>query len=170
MRSVAKLVLALGPALALLPGAAGAQEALSPSPRYDVLIRGGIVVDGTGAPRFSADVAVAGDRIAAVEKEGIDPRLAHTVIDARGQVVTPGFIDNHAHVQSSIADYPLAENFLRQGITTILASLHSGDQPWPLREFASHLEMAPNVGFFAGADHGLRDESNQVDYHSELFR
>ena len=45
---------------------------------------------------------------------------------------------------------PLAENFLRQGITTLIASLHSGDQPWPLEEFASGLEMAPNVGFFAG--------------------
>jgi len=64
--------------------------------------------------------------------------------------VTPGFIDNHAHVQQTIAEYPLAENFLRQGITTIIASLHSGDQPWPLDEFASGLEMAPNVGFFAG--------------------
>ena len=117
---------------------------------YDVLIRGGTVVDGTGAPRFAADVAVSDGRIVAISREGLDPSTASTVIDATGQVVTPGFIDNHAHVQESIADYPLAENFLRQGVTTLIASLHSGDQPWPLEEFASGLEMAPNVGFFAG--------------------
>ncbi len=118
--------------------------------RYDVLITGGTVVDGTGADRFAADVAVADGRIVLVSRDPLDPALAATVIDATGQVVTPGFIDNHAHVQQTIADYPLAENFLRQGITTLIASLHSGDQPWPLEEFASGLEMAPNVGFFAG--------------------
>jgi N-acyl-D-aspartate/D-glutamate deacylase len=117
---------------------------------YDVLIRGGTVIDGTGAPGFAADVGVLGGRIIAVSRGGLDPSEAETVIDASGQVVTPGFIDNHAHVQQSIADYPLAENFLRQGITTIVASLHSGGQPWPFEDFASGLEMAPNVGFFAG--------------------
>jgi N-acyl-D-aspartate/D-glutamate deacylase len=90
------------------------------------------------------------DRIVLVSKGGINPSLGRTVIQAEGQVVTPGFIDNHAHVQQSIAHYPLAENFLRQGITTLVASLHSGDQPWPLEEFASSLQTAPNVGFFAG--------------------
>ena len=130
-------------ALATLPATAAAQT-------YDVLITGGTVVDGTGAERFAADVAIVDGRIALVSREPVDPSLAATVIDARGQVVTPGFIDNHSHVQQSIADYPLAENFLRQGITSLVVSLHSGDQPWPLEEFASGLEMAPNVGFFAG--------------------
>ena len=129
--------------------AAAAPRALS-GQRYDVLIRGGEVVDGTGAHRFRADVAIADGRIAAVSRDGIDPSEARLVLDASGRVVTPGFIDNHAHVQQSIARYPLAENFLRQGITTIIASLHSGDQPWPLDAFASSLAMAPNVGFFAG--------------------
>lgn len=118
--------------------------------QYDVLIAGGTVVDGTGAARFRADVAVADGRIAAVSREPIDPSRAQLVVDAAGRIVSPGFIDNHAHVQQTIAQYPLAENFLRQGITTLIASLHSGDQPWPLEEFASGLETAPNVGFFAG--------------------
>lgn len=117
---------------------------------YDILIMGGDVVDGTGAERFRADVAITGDRIVAVSREGIDPAEARTVIDATGRVVTPGFIDNHAHVQESIADYPLSENFLRQGITTLSSSLHSGGQPWPLEEFASSLEMAPNMVWWAG--------------------
>lgn len=61
--------------------------------RYDVLITGGTVVDGTGADRFAADVAVADGRIVLVSRDPLDPSLATTVIDATGQVVTPGFID-----------------------------------------------------------------------------
>lgn len=118
--------------------------------QYDLLIRGGTVVDGTGGDRFRADVAITGDRIAAISRDGIDPSEAREVVDATGRVVTPGFIDNHAHVQQSIADHPLSENFLRQGVTTLVAGLHSGDQPYPLADFASSLEMAPNVAFFAG--------------------
>ena len=117
---------------------------------YDVLIVGGDIVDGTGLTRYRADVAISGDRIVAVSREGIDPSEANTVIDASGRVVTPGFIDNHAHVQQSIADYPMSENFLRQGITTLSSSLHSGGQPWPLEDFASSVEMAPNMVWWAG--------------------
>ena len=117
--------------------------------RYDLLLRGGTVVDGTGAPRVARDVAIRGDRIVAVAPS-IDPALATTVVDARGLIVAPGFIDNHAHVAPTIPDFPLEENFIRQGITTIIASLHSTDQPWPLAPYLAKLKMAPNVGFFAG--------------------
>ena len=71
-------------------------------------------------------------------------------LNATGLVVAPGFIDHHAHIQTTIHEYPLAENFTRQGITTILASLHSGDQPWPLDRYMAALKVAPNIGFFAG--------------------
>jgi N-acyl-D-aspartate/D-glutamate deacylase len=120
-------------------------------PAFDLLIRGGTIVDGTGAARFAGDVAVSGDRIVAVEGPGIlGAAGAADLIDAEGLIVAPGFIDHHAHVQTSIDRYPLAENFTRQGITTILASLHSGDQPWPFGEYLDSLEVAPNIGFFAG--------------------
>ena len=85
---------------------------------------------------------------------------AREVLDAEGLIVTPGFIDNHAHIQSSIRERPLAENFLRQGITTILASLHSGDQPWPLDQFMASLEGGPQCGVLRrphlGAETGSR--------------
>ena len=118
-------------------------------PGYDVLIRRGTVVDGTGAPRFKADVALRGDRIVAIGAD-LDPAAAAVVVDATGLVVAPGFIDNHAHIGPTIPQFPLEENFIRQGITTILASLHSTDQPWPLARYMAGLRMAPNVGFFAG--------------------
>ncbi|MCI0435183.1 MAG: D-aminoacylase [Gemmatimonadetes bacterium] len=117
---------------------------------WDILIRGGTVIDGTGAPGYRADVAIRGDRIARITRESIPPEQARLVLDARGLIVAPGFIDNHAHIQTTIHAFPLAENFLRQGITTIMASLHSGNQPWPLDVYASNLDIAPNVGFFAG--------------------
>ena len=120
------------------------------SERYDILLRGGTVVDGSGAPRFTADVAIRGERIAAVGRSGLDPTLADKVIDVSGKAVTPGFVDNHAHIQTTIHQYPLAENFTRQGITTIVASLHSGDVPWPLDEYIAALDVAPNVAFLAG--------------------
>lgn len=116
---------------------------------FDLLIRGGTVVDGTGAPRFRADVAITGDRIAQVAPT-IEAASARQVFDANGLIVAPGFIDHHAHIQTTIHQHPLAENFTRQGITTILASLHSGDQPWPLDKYMSELNVAPNIGFFAG--------------------
>lgn len=117
---------------------------------YDLVIRGGTVVDGTGARRYRADVALRGDRIVRVDRAGIEPTDGTPTLDATGLVVAPGFIDHHAHIQTNIHEYPLAENFTRQGITTILASLHSGDQPWPLDRYMVSLKVAPNVGFFAG--------------------
>lgn len=116
---------------------------------FDVLIRGGTVVDGSGGARFRADVALRGDRIARIAPD-IPAEQAVMVLDAEGWIVAPGFIDNHAHIQTTIDDRPLAENFLRQGITTILASLHSGAQPWPLDAYMDSLRAAPNIGFFAG--------------------
>ncbi|MFQ5789395.1 MAG: amidohydrolase family protein [Acidobacteriota bacterium] len=144
--SVTFFMLLVGGGVSLWQGC-GQQEG---SPPYDLLIRGGTVVDGSGEARFAADVAIRRDRIVRVERGGIPPEQAARLLDAEGLVVAPGFLDHHAHIQTTIHEHPLAENFTRQGITTILASLHSGDQPWPLKHYMDSLEVAPNVGFFAG--------------------
>jgi N-acyl-D-amino-acid deacylase len=81
----------------------------------DLLIRGGHVVDGSGAPGRDADVAVVDGRIAAVEARSTRP--AHRVIDARGQVVAPGFIDIHTHSDFTLPLNPRAESKIRQGVT-----------------------------------------------------
>jgi N-acyl-D-aspartate/D-glutamate deacylase len=81
----------------------------------DLLIRGGHVIDGTGAPGRDADVAVRDGRIAAVEPRSARP--AHRVIDARGQAVAPGFIDIHTHSDFTLPLNPRAESKIRQGVT-----------------------------------------------------
>ena len=87
------------------------------SQTYDVIIRNGRVVDGSGNPAFFADVAVKDGRIAAIGRITGD---AKTEVDARGLIVAPGFIDVHTHADE-VADMPKAENFVRMGVTTIVA-------------------------------------------------
>lgn len=142
-RFIALLVVGLG---GLVPAAPAAARQAG----YDLVLRGGTVVDGTGSPGFRADVGIRGERIVRVAREGLPAGSGTVELEAEGLVVAPGFIDNHAHIQTTIHRHPLAENFVRQGITTILASLHSGDQPYPLREYMERIEVAPNIGFFAG--------------------
>lgn len=85
---------------------------------HDLLIRGGDVVDGTGGPARRADVAVRGERIVAIDA-GI-PGPAGRVIDARGHVVAPGFIDVKTHSDFALPLYPRAESRVHQGVTTEL--------------------------------------------------
>jgi N-acyl-D-amino-acid deacylase len=81
----------------------------------DLLIRGGALIDGTGAPARDADVSVHAGRIVAVEPRS--PRPARRVIDAGGQVVAPGFIDIHTHSDFTLPLNPRAESKIRQGVT-----------------------------------------------------
>lgn len=118
--------------------------------RYDLIIQNGMVVDGTGAPSYRASIAIKNDKIVIISKENIDASKAIKLIDASGLIVSPGFIDMHTNVTVDIQNYPSAENFIRQGATTLMASLHSGDQAFPLDVYADALKMAPNMGYFAG--------------------
>jgi len=118
--------------------------------QYEVVLRGGTVVDGSGGPRFRADVALQGDRIVRVARDGIAPGSGQVEFDVAGLTIAPGFVDHHAHVATDIHNRPLAENFLFQGITTLLTPVHSGDTPWPLGAYLDRLRTAPNVGYFAG--------------------
>lgn len=84
---------------------------------YDLVIRGGTVFAGPPTPAVEGDVAISGDRIAAI---GRVAGRGTEEIDARGLVVSPGFVDIHSHGDGSISDDPRMESVVRQGITTIV--------------------------------------------------
>ena len=96
------------------------------SPEYDMLIAGATVVDGTGAPGRRADVAIRAGRILSIG--AIDRAAAKEVIDASGLTLAPGFIDVHTHADD-IWDQPRAENFIRMGVTSIVAGNCGGSAP-----------------------------------------
>ncbi len=85
------------------------------TPAFDVLIRGGQVLDGTGAAAVRADVGIRGDRIAAVGQ--LEAQTARRTIDATGLVVAPGFIDLHTHSESPLVADGTAQSKVRQGVT-----------------------------------------------------
>jgi N-acyl-D-amino-acid deacylase len=125
------------------------------APTFDLVVRGGRVVDGTGSPWFVADVGIKGDTIIAVA-----PRLeagGARVIEARGLVVSPGFIDVHSHSEAhadgqDIIGNPGAENNVRQGVTTVFASPDGGGSVH-VAEFLGRVAAAKpaiNVGTFIG--------------------
>ncbi|MFN0091436.1 MAG: N-acyl-D-amino-acid deacylase family protein [Acidimicrobiales bacterium] len=82
---------------------------------HDLVIKGGLVVDGTGAPARRADVAVDGDRITAV---GGDVGAGSRTIDAEGRIVTPGFVDIHTHLDAALAWDPIATSSCWHGVTS----------------------------------------------------
>ena len=118
--------------------------------QYDVLIRNGRVIDGSGNPWIRADVAIRGDSIAAI---GALPGASATrVIEASGRVVAPGFIDPHTHSRRGILDVPTAENYIRQGVTTLIEG-NDGSSPLPLKAFLDEVaarRTSVNFASFVG--------------------
>ena len=117
---------------------------------YDIVLRGGQVVDGTGSPWYYADVAVQGDRIVAVGQLGA--AAAAREIDVSGLVVAPGFIDPHTHAMNGIFEVPNAESALLQGVTTLTEG-NDGSSPFPVDEHyraIESLQISPNWAIFVG--------------------
>jgi dihydroorotase/N-acyl-D-amino-acid deacylase len=119
-------------------------------PAFDLVITNGLIVDGTGAAWYRGDVGIRGDTIVAVA-----PRLeapAARRIDAAGRVVAPGFIDIHTHSRRGIFDVPTADNYVRQGVTTVMEG-PDGSSPLPLAAFLQKLDglrKSLNIGSFVG--------------------
>jgi len=125
---------------------------------FDLLIRGGTVVDGTGAPGRPADVGVTGDRITSVSNlSHVADADVRTVVDAAGHVVAPGFVDPHGHSDSSVLVDGALASHLRQGYTTQLSG-NCGDTLAPLTRASRALlepllrdhELTPSWTSFGG--------------------
>ncbi|MBM3344585.1 MAG: amidohydrolase family protein, partial [Betaproteobacteria bacterium] len=85
---------------------------------YDLLIKNGTVIDGSGMPRFRADVAVSRGKIARIGR--IRGESAKEVIDAEGHVVSPGFVDGHTHMDAQVFWDPLGTSSCYHGITSVV--------------------------------------------------
>jgi N-acyl-D-aspartate/D-glutamate deacylase len=103
--------------------------------QYDLIIKNTKIVDGTGRLGYIGDIAIKGERIVAVGRVN---GTAATVIDGTGLVTTPGFLEVHSGAENGILRYPLADNYIMQGITTVLTS------------YCGH-GFVPSKGLFHGA-------------------
>ena len=127
-----------------------AQQPTAQSAPYDLLLRNGLIVDGTGSPWYQGDVAIRGDTIVRIAPSINE--AAGRVIDVRNQVIAPGFIDIHTHARRGIFDVPTADNYVRQGVTTVMEG-PDGSSPVPLAPFLAKLEALKksiNIGSFIG--------------------
>ncbi|MGB4989809.1 MAG: D-aminoacylase, partial [Pyrinomonadaceae bacterium] len=146
----------IGMALSLLLGISAAAQTTS------IVFRNATIIDGSGRKAFVGDVRITGDMIANVGK--IKPIKTDDVVDAKGLVLAPGFIDIHNHSESGLLREGTAVNQVSQGITTLMVG-PDGGSPWPLEDYFAKLDgkIAVNVGAFIG--HGtVREQVLKDDY------
>ncbi|MFB0518564.1 MAG: amidohydrolase family protein, partial [Acidobacteriota bacterium] len=147
-----------------------------PTLPYDLAIIGGMVLDGTGNPWFRADVGVKGEWITQI---GIIPaNESSEVIRAEGLVVSPGSIDIHTHTDSGLLANPRAENYLYQGVTTVVGG-NCGSSPFPIGEHLEKLQkqgISLNYATLVGHDTirkkvmGMKDASPTAEELAEMKR
>jgi N-acyl-D-amino-acid deacylase len=133
------------PLLLLIPVVTSGQ-----APAYDLVLRGGRIVDGTASPWYQADLAITGDTIVRIAPAITAP--ARRVVDVTGLVVAPGFIDIHTHARRGIFEVPTADNYVRQGVTTLVEG-PDGSSPLPIAEFLAKVQatrITPNFATFIG--------------------
>jgi N-acyl-D-amino-acid deacylase len=120
------------------------------TPTYDIILRGGRIVDGTASPWYRGDVAIRNDSIARIAPSITAPGTR--VIDVTGLIVAPGFIDIHTHARRGIFELPTADSYTRQGVTTLIEG-PDGSSPLPLQPFlekVATLGVSPNFASFIG--------------------
>ena len=113
---------------------------------YDLVIKNGKIIDGTGSPSYFSDIAITDGKIVCISK-GLQG--AKKTIDAKGLVVTPGFIDSHSHVDNAMLTYPDQTEKIEQGITTSIAG-QCGETQAPISKDANS-ETAEIIGEFGKA-------------------
>ena len=139
--------------------------------QYDVLIRGGRVIDGTGNSWFRADIGIRGDRVAAMGD--LRDATARRVVDATGLYVTPGFIDLHSHADramtSEFIEARRAKSLNSQGLTTVVGGADGRNTVWPItEEFAALGEMGHAMNFVPMVGHStIRRLVMRDDYERE---
>lgn len=130
------------------------------------------VADGTGAPLRTANVRITDDRVAAIGD--FKPRRSEQVIDAKGLVLAPGFIDIHNHSEDGLARDPVATTQIAQGITTVLLGADGGS-PWPIGSWLEErrrnpvaLNLAVTVGHATVREQVLQQDFRRVARPTEV--
>ena len=159
MADIMTLRIACAALLVLVPLAAQAPQ------RFDILIRNGRVMDGTGNPWYRADIGITGDRIQAMGT--LPGATAGTVIDAADRFVTPGFIDVHSHAGEGLASEGLkhAQPLLAQGLTTVFVNPDGGGPVDLVTQRARYEQqrIGTNVGLFVPHGSIRRAVMNMTD-------
>ncbi len=135
---------------------------------WDLLIRGGWVIDGSGGPAFRADVAVEAGRVAALGTWPEVDRRAARILDAQGAYVVPGFIDAHVHGDLMLLDDPVHLPALRQGVTTYIIG-QDGSSVAPGTSATIDLMRRYTAGF-NGNPNGVATRWSSVAEYLEMFR
>lgn len=131
---------------------------------YDLIIKNGAVVDGTGAPRRNADVAVQGGAIAAIGNLGSVTGAAARTIDASGKIVCPGFIDPHTHYDAQITWDSLLSSSSEHGVTSAIMG-NCGVGIAPCRPDARAM-LAEDLVNVEGIDHEVLKQGIRWDWES----
>ncbi len=153
-------------ALIFVAGAVRAQA--PPAPGYDLVLRNGRIVDGSGNPWYLADVGIRSGRIASIGRlcePGAGGCPAKRTLDARGLVVAPGFIDVHVHVEESIRRAPTADNFLFDGVTSLITG-NCGGSETDVGKFFAELQKSGtslNLGTLVGHNSVRRAAMGDAD-------
>ncbi len=139
---------------------------------HDLIIRGGTIVDGTGAPRFAADIAIDNGRITAISLQpgGADLGDASEVVDATGKIVTPGWVDIHTHYDGQATWDDLLEPSSGHGVTTVVAGncgvgfapVRPGKEEW-LVQLMEGVEDIPGTALHEGICWGWESFPEYLD-------
>jgi len=131
--------------------------------QFDILIKNGKIIDGSGSAAYEASILVNADTIAFIGKVDMNALVTKKTIDAKGKIVTPGFIDAHAH--GDPMETPLFQNFLAMGVTTICLGQDGSSPKNYLTDWTTQVQqqnLGVNIAMFAG--HGTLRRNSGINF------